>query len=71
MMAKGMMTILLDIFNDRTPEEILSFDPLELQNMGITELLSPVRQKGLEAFLNTIYGHAKAHKTASAKEPKK
>lgn len=71
MMAKGMMTILLDIFNDRTPEEILSFDPLELQSMGITELLSPVRQKGLEAFLTTIYGHAKAHKTASAKEPQK
>lgn len=63
MMAKGMMTILLDIFNDRTPDEILSFDPTLLHNMGITELLSPVRQQGLEAFLNTIYTHAKQYKT--------
>jgi len=62
MMAKGMMTILLDIFNDRTPDEILNFDPSLLQTMGITELLSPVRQQGLEAFLNTIYAHARACK---------
>ncbi|MBD3789951.1 MAG: SufE family protein [Campylobacterales bacterium] len=61
MMAKGMMTILLNIFNDRTPQEILSFDPKLLQTMGITELLSPVRQQGLEVFLNTIYTHAKAY----------
>ena len=63
MMAKGMMTILLDIFNDRTPDEILAFDPALLHTMGITELLSPVRQQGLEAFLGTIYAHAKACKT--------
>jgi cysteine desulfuration protein SufE len=58
MMAKGMMTILLDIFNNRTPEEILAFDPALLHTMGITELLSPVRQQGLEAFLKVIYHHA-------------
>lgn len=62
MMAKGMMTILLDIFNERTPEEILAFDPALLHTMGITELLSPVRQQGLEAFLGVIYAHAKACK---------
>jgi len=56
MMAKGMMTVLLDIFNKRTPDEILAFDPVLLQ--GITQLLSPVRQQGLEAFLNVIYHHA-------------
>lgn len=62
MMAKGMMTILLDIFNDRTPDEILTFDPALLHTMGITELLSPVRQQGLEAFLGKIYAHAKTCK---------
>ncbi len=68
MMAKGMMTILLDIFNDRTPEEILAFDPALLHTMGITELLSPVRQQGLEAFLNTIYAHVKACKSNEGEE---
>ena len=68
MMAKGMMHIILDIFNHRTAEEILSFDPAQLQSMGIAELLSPVRQQGLEAFLSTIYDHAKRCKSAQTKE---
>jgi len=68
MMAKGMMTILLDIFNDRTADEILAFDPALLHTMGITELLSPVRQQGLEAFLNTIYAYVKACKSNKGDE---
>lgn len=60
--AKGMLVMLLSIFNDRTPDEILSFDPNRLKEMGILELLSPVRQQGLEAFLNVIYGYANACK---------
>ena len=58
-MAKGMLTLLLDIFNDRTPDEILNFDPAKLQELGIIELLSPVRQQSLEAFLNMVYTYAK------------
>jgi len=57
-MAKGMLTLLLDIFGDRTPEEILSFDPAKLHEMGVVELLSPVRQQSLEAFLNKVYAYA-------------
>ena len=58
-MAKGMLTLLLDIFGNRTADEILSFDPAKLQEMGIIELLSPVRQQSLEAFLNKVYAYAK------------
>ncbi len=57
-MAKGMMTLLLDIFSNRTPDEILSFDPAKLQDLGIVELLSPVRQQSMEAFLKKVYGYA-------------
>jgi len=64
--AKGMLVMLLSIFNDRTPEEILAFDPNKLKEMGILELLSPVRQQGLEAFLNVIYGYAKSCTEAGA-----
>lgn len=60
--AKGMLVMLLGIFDDRTPDEILAFDPNELKEMGIMELLSPVRQQGLEAFLNIIYSYARACK---------
>jgi len=54
-MAKGMLTLLLDIFSDRTPDEILAFDPAKLHEMGVVELLSPVRQQSLEAFLKKVY----------------
>lgn len=57
-MAKGMLALLLDIFADRTPDEILNFNPENLQDMGIVELLSPVRQQSLQAFLKMVYGYA-------------
>ena len=57
-MAKGMLTLLLDIFSNRPADEILSFDPAKLHDMGVVELLSPVRQQSLEAFLNMVYGYA-------------
>ncbi len=57
-MAKGMITLLLDIFSNRTADEILNFNPKKLQDMGIVELLSPVRQQSLEAFLKMVYGYA-------------
>ncbi len=58
-MAKGMLTLLLDIFANRSPDEILAFDPAKLHDMGVVELLSPVRQQSLEAFLNKVYTYAK------------
>lgn len=61
-MAKGMLTLLLDIFSNRSAEEILAFDTKKLHEMGIVELLSPVRQQSLEAFLNKVYQYAEACK---------
>ncbi len=58
-MAKGMIPLLLKIFNDRTPEEILSFDPNKLYSLGFDKILSPTRLQGMEAFLNRIYSFAK------------
>ena len=58
-MAKGMLTLLLDIFSNRTADEILNFDPQKLQEMGVVELLSPVRQQSLQAFLKMVYSYAK------------
>ena len=58
-MAKGMLTLLLDIFSNQDVDDILSFDPQELGKLGIVEHLSPVRQQSLEAFLNKVYEYAK------------
>jgi len=58
-MAKGMLTLLLDIFSNKKADDILNFNPKELQKLGIIEHLSPVRQQSLEAFLNKVYAYAK------------
>jgi len=58
-MAKGMLTLLLDIFGGQDADDILSFNPKELAKLGIVEHLSPVRQQSLEAFLNKVYAYAK------------
>ena len=67
-MAKGMLTLLLDIFSDKEVDEILSFDPQELHQLGIVELLSPVRQQSLEAFIQKVYSYAKACKEKESEQ---
>ena len=58
-MAKGMLTLLLDIFSNKQVKDILAFNPQNLSKLGVIELLSPVRQQSLEAFLNKVYSYAK------------
>ncbi len=64
-LAKGMIPLLLNIFNDRTPEEILSFDPKKLYELGFEKILSPTRLQSMEAFLKRIYSFAKECKEKS------
>ena len=58
-MAKGMIVLLMDIFSNKKADDILNFDPKRLNELGIVELLSPVRQKSLQAFLEKVYTYAK------------
>jgi len=58
-MAKGMLSLLLGIFSGQEVDDILSFNPQELNKLGIVEHLSPVRQQSLEAFINKVYSYAK------------
>ena len=64
-MAKGMLTLLLDIFSNKHVDDILGFDPKRLDELGIVELLSPVRQQSLEAFLKKVYTYAQQCKEQS------
>lgn len=64
-LAKGMIPLLLKIFNDREPDEILNFDPKKLYSLGFDKILSPARLQSMEAFLNRIYSFAKECKERS------
>jgi len=58
-LAKGMIALLLSLFNRQKAKDILDFNPKRLYDLGLDKLLSPVRQQGLEAFLGYVYGFAK------------
>ena len=64
-MAKGMLVLLLDLFDGRRADEILSFDPDVLEGLGILDLLSPVRRQSLEAFMAKLYAYAKICKESA------
>ena len=58
-MAKGMITLLMDIFGNKKADDILNFNPEKLNELGVVELLSPVRQQSLQSFLEKVYSYAK------------
>ncbi len=64
-MAKGMITLLMDIFGNKKADDILNFNPERLNELGIVELLSPVRQQSLQSFLEKVYTYAKKCKEGS------
>lgn len=56
----GLIAILLRIYNQRTPAEILATQPEFLTALGLDKHLSPTRSNGLNAMLERIFALAKA-----------
>ena len=62
--VKGLVAIVLKVYSDRTPQEILNAKPDFIKDIGFTDHLSPTRSNGLHAMLRAIY--QKAGEVASA-----
>ena len=62
----GLIAILLRIYSNRTPAEILSVKPSFIADIGLEEHLSPTRKNGLGAMLQSIKQRAElsSNKTA-------
>lgn len=58
--VSGLIAIILKVYDERTPEEILATPPEFIKGIGLDEHLSPSRTNGLHAMLKTIFAHAKA-----------
>lgn len=58
--VSGLIAIVLKVYSDRTPEEILATPPEFIKGIGLDEHLSPSRTNGLHSMLKTIFAHAKA-----------
>jgi cysteine desulfuration protein SufE len=58
--VKGLAALLLKVYSEQTPAEILSSPPEFLHKIGIDSHLSPTRKNGLGAMLKQIQLYAVA-----------
>lgn len=60
--VKGLVSILLNVFNTSTPQEILTFDFKELSRLKLSEIISPTRQNGVYSMIKKIKFYADVYK---------
>ena len=52
--VKGLVYIILEIFNERTLQEINEFDINILSELGLAEIITPNRQSGVQGMIKKI-----------------
>ena len=67
LIVKGIVTLLIRVLSDHTPDEILTADLHFINDIGLTEHLSPTRSNGLLAMLKQMKLYAMAFKESSPK----
>ena len=68
MIVKGLVAMLIKVYSNQKPEDILSSPPEFLNKIGIDKHLSPTRKNGLGAMLKQIQLFALAFKALATKE---
>jgi cysteine desulfuration protein SufE len=58
--TKGIVNLLIKVFNGQTPKDILSADLSFLDEIGLKEHLSPTRSNGLLSMLKQMLLYAEA-----------
>jgi cysteine desulfuration protein SufE len=62
-LVKGIVGLLVSVYNDATPDEILATPPEFLKEVGITEHLSMNRSNGLASMMKQIQMYAVVFKS--------
>ena len=65
LIVKGIVTLLIQVLSDHTPQEILDADLYFIERIGLREHLSPNRSNGLLAMLKQMKMYALAFKAKS------
>lgn len=63
LIVKGIVALLIRVLSGHTPDEILNADLHFIQDIGLSEHLSPTRSNGLMAMLKQMRLFALAYKT--------
>ncbi len=61
--VKGIVSLLIKVLNDRTPDEILHSELFFIDKIGLKEHLSPTRSNGLVSMVKQMRMYALAYKT--------
>ena len=61
--VKGIVSLLISILSDHTPQEILDADLYFIEKIGLKEPLSPTRSNGLVAMVKQMRMYALAFRT--------
>ena len=61
LIVKGIVTLLIRVLSDHTPQEILDADLYFIERIGLREHLSPTRSNGLLAMLKQMKAYALAY----------
>lgn len=62
LIVKGIVTLLIRVLSEHTPDEILDADLYFIEKIGLREHLSPTRSNGLLAMLKQMRAYAMAFK---------
>jgi len=65
LIVKGIVTLLIRVLSDATPQEILDAELYFIDEIGLKEHLSPTRSNGLLAMVKQMRMYALAFQTAS------
>ena len=65
-LVKGLITLLLRLYDRRSPREILDNPPEVLEQIGLSRFLTPGRANGLYAMVGRIRQVAQALTSAAA-----
>ena len=67
LIVKGIVTLLIRVLSDHTPQEILDADLYFIERIGLREHLSPTRSNGLLAMLKQMKAYALAYSLMNEK----
>ena len=56
--VSGLVAIVLRVYSDQAPQDILAAKPDFISDIGFNDHLSPTRSNGLHSMLRTIYQRA-------------
>ena len=65
--VKGLIALLVNVYSNQSPDEILSNPPEFVKKIGIDNHLSPTRKNGLGAMMKQIQMYAVAFKAMATK----